>query len=68
MIHPRFLTPFNATLLTGCVGGLVAFFADIELLSDMASIGTLFAFTLVSSCTLTTRYLCPDNMLINLTL
>ena len=46
-IHPRFLTPSYATVVTGVVVAVPALFIDIDLVTDLTSIGTLFAFILV---------------------
>jgi amino acid transporter len=46
-IHPRFKTPKFATILTGFLVGVPALFMDAAFVTDMCSIGTLFAFTLV---------------------
>lgn len=46
-IHPRFQTPWFATLVTGLVVGLPVLVADDKLMTDLTSIGTLFAFVLV---------------------
>ncbi len=46
-IHPRFKTPKFSTILTGILVGVPALFMDAAFVTDMCSIGTLFAFTLV---------------------
>src|SRR5258708_40376873 len=46
-IHPKFHTPSFATLVTGFVVALPALFVDIGIVTDLTSIGTLFAFVLV---------------------
>lgn len=46
-IHPRYKTPKFATILTGFLVGVPALFMDAAFVTDMCSIGTLFAFTLV---------------------
>lgn len=46
-IHPRFQTPWFATLITGLVVGIPVLVADDKLMTDLTSIGTLFAFVLV---------------------
>ncbi len=55
-IHPKFRTPVNATILTGLIAATIAAFAPMEDLHHMVSIGTLFAFTMVSASTLILRY------------
>ena len=54
-IHPRFKTPFAATLLTGFMAALVAMLAELDALVDMMSIGTLLAYTLVAVSILVVR-------------
>lgn len=46
-IHPKFHTPSFATIVTGFVVGIPALFVDIAIVTDLTSIGTLFAFVLV---------------------
>jgi len=47
VIHPRFHTPWFATIVTGVVVAVPALFIDIDVVTDLTSIGTLFAFILV---------------------
>jgi APA family basic amino acid/polyamine antiporter len=47
-IHPKFGTPSFSTILTGIVVGVPALFVNMDLMVDLTSIGTLFAFALVS--------------------
>lgn len=47
-IHPKFQTPSFATILTGVIVGIGALFLQSSLVTDLTSIGTLFAFILVS--------------------
>ncbi len=46
-IHPRFNTPWFATLITGIVVAVPALFMNLTEVTDLASIGTLFAFVVV---------------------
>lgn len=46
-VHPRFHTPSFATIVTGFMVGLPIFFIDMDTVTDLCSIGTLFAFILV---------------------
>ena len=46
-IHPKFQTPGFATIVTGLLVGIPSLFLDATLVTDMCSIGTLFAFILV---------------------
>ena len=47
-VHPKFRTPSAATWMAGFVVGIPAGMLDIGTLADVANIGTLFAFELVS--------------------
>jgi len=47
-IHPKYQTPSFATLVTGIIVGIGALFVESDLVTDLTSIGTLFAFILVS--------------------
>jgi amino acid transporter len=47
-IHPKFGTPSFSTILTGIVVGVPSLFANMDVMVDLTSIGTLFAFALVS--------------------
>lgn len=46
-LSPRFQTPAFATLMTGLLVGIPVLFVDDKLMTDLTSIGTLFAFVLV---------------------
>ncbi len=46
-VHPRFQTPHLSTMLTGLVVAGVAGFVPLDTLSQLVSIGSLFAFVLV---------------------
>ena len=43
-VHPRFRTPYITTIITCVIVALVAGFVPIQILGEMTSIGTLFAF------------------------
>ena len=47
-VHPRFRTPYITTIITCVIVALVAGFVPIQILGEMTSIGTLFAFVVVS--------------------
>ncbi len=46
-IHPKYHTPSFATIVTGFVVGVPALFLNLTIVTDLTSIGTLFAFVLV---------------------
>ncbi len=46
-IHPKFHTPWFATIITGFVVAIPALFMNLTEVTDLASIGTLFAFVVV---------------------
>ncbi|MDM7920999.1 MAG: amino acid permease, partial [Pyrinomonadaceae bacterium] len=48
-IHPKFKTPWFATIVTGLVVAIPALFMNLTEVTDLASIGTLFAFVVVLS-------------------
>jgi APA family basic amino acid/polyamine antiporter len=48
-LHIKYRTPAFATVLTGLVVGIPAMFVNIVEVTDLTSIGTLFAFILVSA-------------------
>ncbi|HET9745279.1 MAG TPA: amino acid permease [Chitinophagaceae bacterium] len=47
-VHPRFHTPSYATIVTGILVGVPSLFLQDILVTDLTSIGTLFAFALVA--------------------
>jgi amino acid transporter len=47
-VHPRFHTPSFATIVTGILVGVPSLFLQSGVVTDLTSIGTLFAFVLVS--------------------
>ena len=46
-IHPKYKTPWFATIVTGFVVAIPALFMNLTEVTDLTSIGTLFAFVLV---------------------
>lgn len=46
-IHPKFKTPSFATIVTGFVVAVPALFLNLTMVTNLCSIGTLFAFVLV---------------------
>ena len=54
-VHPRLQSPYLSQLMIGGVVALVAALVPIEILGEMVSIGTLFAFMLVCAAVITLR-------------
>lgn len=47
-LHPKYKTPWFSTILTGILVGLPCLFMNLTEVTDLTSIGTLFAFLIVS--------------------
>ncbi|MBS0316552.1 MAG: amino acid permease [Proteobacteria bacterium] len=54
-VHPRLRTPYLSQLMIGTIVAIVAAFTPINVLGEMVSIGTLFAFVLVCGAVLYLR-------------
>jgi len=59
-VHPKFHTPHKSTILTGLIVALAASLLPLNILADLTSIGTLFAFALVCGSVLVLRFTDPD--------
>jgi APA family basic amino acid/polyamine antiporter len=59
-VHPRYQTPHVTTLITGGIVTLASGFTPIGVLGELVSIGTLFAFVVVSLGVLVLRRTRPD--------
>lgn len=59
-LHPKFKTPYKANLAIMVIVGLFAAFLPGDIVGDMTSIGTLFAFILVCISVIVLRKTNPD--------
>ena len=59
-LHPKFKTPYKANLAILVIVGLFAAFIPGDIVGDMTSIGTLFAFILVCISVIVLRKTEPD--------
>jgi APA family basic amino acid/polyamine antiporter len=60
-VHPKWKTPYKATILTGLIVATAASLLPLSILAELTNIGTLFAFALVCSSVLILRYVDPDH-------
>ncbi|KAK9720921.1 hypothetical protein K7432_003816 [Basidiobolus ranarum] len=59
-IHPRFKTPWVTTLISGTACAVLGGILPVDVLGEMTSVGTLFAFALVNIGIIILRFKRPD--------
>jgi len=59
-VHARYRTPHRATIITGIIVAIASGFTPIAVLGQLVSIGTLFAFVIVSLGVLVLRRRAPN--------
>jgi basic amino acid/polyamine antiporter, APA family len=59
-VHPRYQTPYITTIITCVIVAITAGLVPIQVVGEMTSIGTLFAFVVVSMAVIVLRITRPD--------
>lgn len=59
-VHPRFKTPYVATIICGTVTAILAAVLPVDLLGNMTSVGTLLAFFVVHFGVIVLRFTRPE--------
>ncbi|ORZ00886.1 amino acid permease-domain-containing protein [Syncephalastrum racemosum] len=59
-VHPRFQTPYIATIAVGTITAILAAILPVDLLGNMTSVGTLLAFFIVHAGVILLRFTRPD--------
>jgi APA family basic amino acid/polyamine antiporter len=60
-VHPRFRTPWKATILTGVAVGMTGSLLPLRVLAELVNIGTLLAFVIVCAAVLIMRWMDPSS-------
>ena len=59
-VHPKFKTPYVATIIVGLITSILSALLPVDLLGNMTSVGTLFAFFIVHCGVVVLRITRPD--------
>ena len=59
-IHPRYATPHRITIIVGLAVALISGFTPINVVAEMCSVGTLFAFIISAVGVMVMRHRYPD--------